>query len=255
MVQRSRRGASGSRFSGMTDRLGVIDRTTFAIIAAAGTLFLAIVFPRVYPAARRGPECSSLAAPLGGNNRSVLAQVGNDQQVLEIELTVENDVIDQNGPLRVNATFVNKDIGPIILYLPRDQPFTLLRPDQTPTGPGLTFEITQVGQSYTRVNQSLPDVTAALVAPGELHLLGSRARCTEHFELNASTLINAGVQAGQEYRIRAFYRNKNPGIWRFDEQTGGTPAPTPAYSDQGIWTGDISSQEILFRVQTPGAPP
>jgi hypothetical protein len=255
MGLRSRRGTGGSRYGGITDRFSMMDRTTFAIIAAAATLILAIFFPRLYPAARRGPECSSLAAPLGGNNRSVLAQVGGDQQVLEIELVVEDDIIDQNGPLKVNATFVNKDIGPIILYLPRDRSFTLLRPDQTPTGPGLTFEITQVGQSYTRGNQSLPDAPAAPVEPDELHLLGSRARCTEHFELNASTLINAGVQAGQEYRIRAFYRNKNPGIWRFDEQTGGTPTPTPAYSDQGIWTGDISSQEILFRVQAPGAPP
>jgi hypothetical protein len=102
MVQRFRedmggRSRFGDRFGGMRDRVTGVDRTTLAIFAAFAVLFFAIVFPRLYPAAKRGPQCSDLAAPLGGNNRSILAQTGGDQQVLDLELDVENDAIDRAG--------------------------------------------------------------------------------------------------------------------------------------------------------------
>lgn len=243
----------GGRFSGMRERATGIDRTTLAIFAAGATLFLAIIFPRLYPAAKRGPQCSDLAAPLGGNNRSILAQTGNDQQSLDLELEVENDAINQSGPLTINVTFVNQDIGPIILYLPRDNPISQLAPDQVQAASGLVYEITTVGQSYTRVTQNLPPLaTGTAVNPNNLHLLGSRARCTEQFDLGAGVL--AGLQPGQEYRVRVFYRNNNPGVWRFDER-GTAPTPTAAYADQGIWVGEVSSQEILFRIRTPGVSP
>ena len=236
------------RLPSFRERFSEIDRTNVAIAAAGVMLLLAIAFPRVYPAARHGPQCSALAAPIGGNNRSLLAQTGGDQQNLDLELRVEQETIAPGGALRVRVTFVNNDIGPVILYLPREAAPAVLQPSQ-PKGAGITFELTQVGLAYTRDEQFLQP-TASFVNPDDLHLLGSRARCSEEYILSAVQLGNVGVSAEGEYRIRAFYRNSNIGGQR--AQVAGLPTvtATAAYTNQGIWTGETRSDEKLFRIQT-----
>lgn len=235
------------------ERVTGLDRTLVAMIAAGAFLAAAIVFPRVYPAARQGIQCSDLAHPIGGNNRSVLAQEGSDVQDLDLELRLENETIAPGEPLKVKVTFVNNDIGPVILYLDPNKPVIIVPPDQIPAYAGVTFEITQVGAAYTRTDEGLPPAQSTYISLNTLHLLGSRARCTEQYDVTAN-VAPALNQLG-EYRIRAYYRNKNPGAQRLVPAGEPTPTATPAYPlSQGIWIGDISSEERLFRVQSPAAP-
>ncbi|MBN1202369.1 MAG: hypothetical protein JXJ20_10980 [Anaerolineae bacterium] len=242
----ARRRTQQSRW-GLGGRISSVDRRTTGIGVAAVILLLALVMPRVYPAAKQGPTCSDLAPPIGGNNRSILAQTGSDRQSLDLNLSLENDTIRINEPLQVRLTFVNEDSGPVILYLNPLTP-SLSRYEGSA---GITFEITRIDTNVALVDPVAPPAPPTTFDPDEeLHLLGARARCTETFEFSATKLQSIGLAQG-EYRIRAFYRNNNPG----------DPAPirpanataTPAYFDQGVWTGDVSSEEVIFTVIQPGA--
>ncbi len=242
-----RLGRSWRRNWGVGDRFSE-NRATLIIAFAAIMLLTAIFFPRVYPAAKRGPECTNLASPLGGNNRSVLALSGKNQQNLDLKLSLMDSSIIFGQPLLVDITFDNKDIGPVILILSDANPIIILRPDQPATTTGVTFEITRVGAAYNRVNQSLPVSPGSAVQPDELHLLGSRARCTERFDFTGVFLQSAGLTPG-DYRIRATYRNNNPGAREQLPAGAATPTATPAYVDQGIWVGEVNSNEEIFTVQ------
>lgn len=239
------------RLPSVSERLGEMDRTQLAIGVAGLLLLLAIFFPRVYPAAQHGIQCSDLSSPIGGNNRSVLAQAGGDQQNLDLELILESDEVQPGGNLSVRVTFINKDIGPIILYLPRN---SLLEPYQPPSGPGVVFQSTLIGSGALLEDPFLAPVAGTYINPEELHLLGSRARCSEEFVLSANTINPAGLTPGSEYRLRAYYRNNNVGGQRPQVEGLLAPTATPAYFDQGVWVGLVSSDEKIFSVSIPGSP-
>ncbi|HVO69756.1 MAG TPA: hypothetical protein VMT24_06910 [Aggregatilineaceae bacterium] len=237
---------------GFRQRIGEIqiDRTTLAIFAAGATLFAALLFPKLYPAAQRGPSCSDLASPIGGNNRSMLAQVDDAQPNLDLNLDLDSTTIRQNEPLRVRVTFVNGNIGPVILYLTGQRP--PLSNDANAVG--IRFELARLDGTLLLPNEAttdvLPGTPPTWVDPGDLHLLGSRDRCSQQYEYS----LDPGVLVPGDYRIRAFYRNENVGGQRPVGQFDPTPTATPAYFNQGIWTGAISSQEVRFTVQPPTAP-
>jgi hypothetical protein len=227
-----------------------IDRTILGIIAAGATLIGALLFPKLYPAAQRGPSCSDLASPIGGNNRSVLAQVDDNQPSLGLDLALDSATIRQNAPLRVRVTFVNGNIGPVILYLTGQRPPL----SNEANAIGLRFELTKLNGDPLLPNETttdvLPGTPPSWVDPSYLHLLGSRDRCTEQYEYG----LDPGVLVPGDYRLRAFYRNENVGTQRPVGQFDPTPTATPAYFNQGIWSGAISSQEVRFTVQPPTVP-
>jgi hypothetical protein len=252
MVQRFR-GSSGGRFSGMRDRAGAIDRMllilfflgAYIIIAGTGPSLLRIAYS---PVDQWTVTCTDLAAPLGGNNRSMLAQAGDNTQNLALELRVENDPVPVGGLLRASVRFVNNDIGPVILYLNRGTPPISSNPDMI----GLRVEIRDLNN-----NMALPESSTQPTPPGwqtetipsdQLHLLGSRARCHQTINFDVSQL-----QPG-DYRIRAYYFNNYSGKWESNFTARDQPSPTPAYTDQGVWTArsPISSTEIRFTIGAPG---
>ncbi len=237
---------SGGR--SLRDRVPEIDRTTLAIILSGVTLVVAIVFPRIYPAARRGPECSNLAPPLGGNNRSVLAYESHNPNALSLDLTLAQSTFTVNEALDIRLTFVNKDNAPIILHLNPEGPI-LTANDAVQ---GVTFEITRVGGGAVADQPETYQPPTTFSNPEELHLLGSRARCNESYGFSPTELTAIGVGAG-EYRIRAFYRNSSPGDPRPIQPANATATPIPEYADsQGVWVGSASSQEVRFSIVTPG---
>ena len=222
-------------------------RSSVALGAAFITLILAAVFPYVYPTARIGMNCTDLASPIGGNNRSLLAQAGEDAQNLDLEVDVPPQIT-TDMPLEVKVTFVNKDIGPAILYFGGGTP--PLTTDSTAIG--LRLEITRLDGSAL-VDQGPQGAPAGWpttwVDPVRLHLLGARSRCTETINYPLQDL--AGSLSPGDYRIRAFYYNNNPGI--LQPPAGTSPTATPAYTDQGIWIGSTASPEVRFSILSPGS--
>ena len=230
----------------MRDRVPAVDRTTLAIFLSALTLVTAIVFPRVYPTARRGPACSDLAPPLGGNNRSVLAYQSDNPNALDLELSLVEDIISVNDPLEVRLTFVNQDKGPLILHLNDEGPILTANTDVQ----GVRFEITRVGGGAVADQQAFYQPPATFSNSEELHLLGSRARCNEEYAFSPTELVALGIGAG-EYRIRAYYRNTSPGDPRPIQPVNATATPVPEYVDnQGVWVGSASSGEVRFSIIT-----
>jgi len=237
------------RVRGFRERM-VTDRAVLGGILAFLTLVGAIVFPRYYPAARRGPECSDLASPLGGNNRSVLAYTSDQRFSLDLELNLEKEVYRIGEPLKVVLTFVNEDQGPMILHLNLEAPILTAND----TVEGITFEITRVGAGAPIADQQrFYQSPTTFTDPDTLHLLGSRARCNESFIISAADLAAIGVSAG-EYRIRAHYRNNNPGDPRPIQPPDATATPFPQYAtSQGVWVGEARSNEVRFTIVA--APP
>lgn len=239
-----------------------IDRVTLAIIASAIAILGAIIFPKVAPAAKHGIQCTDLPAPIGGNNRSLLAQVGVGTQPLDLQISLDSSSIGLNDDLKVNVTFVNNDIGPEILFFAPTSSNPKITTDDYAVG--LHFVITRVDGTQLNFNQPVSNPwtsgpgyehSSTWANPIYLHLLGSRSRCSMsfHYNLNqeyATLYPGIGLPPG-DYRIQAFYYNNNIGTTRPLNAGDPTPTATPAYTDQGVWTGSISSSEVRFTVRGP----
>jgi hypothetical protein len=243
----SRRGRSRRNW-GIRDRIDTVNRTNVAIAIAGVILATVVILPRVYPAAKRGITCTDLASPLGGNNRSVLAQSGNDPQGLDLDLVLENEIIGAGEPLRATVTFVNKDIGPVILYLPERSPVTSR--DNV-----FVIQLRRLDNSPLLNEPTDPLVPATFER--DLHLLGSRSRCSLQIEISAAELSSLGLIPGSEYRIEAMYRNYQVGVPTPPPPGNPTATATMAYpNSQGVWTGEASSDEVRFSIsQSAAAPP
>jgi hypothetical protein len=225
-------------------RFEEINAAYVVIGVTAAALFVAIMLPYTTPGAQRGPDCFDMASPLGGNNRSLLAQAGNDQQELDLDIYMPDTSVGFGQSLPVNVTFINNDIGPVILYFPSLDP--IISPVQSTAG--LYFLITPVGGG-TVATQALPVAQPSYISNETLHLLGSRARCTVKFNVPFN-LLQSNITAPGSYRIQAFYQNNNPGSQPPLVAGQATPTATPAYpNSQGIWTGRTSSDDIVFTVQ------
>jgi hypothetical protein len=206
------------------------------------------------------PSCSELPAPLGGNQRSLLDYLSNPADPVELELALSKQTFTVGEPIEIILTIKNNDKASIILHLPTPNApaflgYILADVDLTPAQ-GVVFEITNVANGNTVAQpggdyQPPPSFNAA-----QMHLLGPRTNCREEYDLEWNTLSNVGMTVG-EYRIRAMYRNTQPG----SNPTGFDPAvatPIPEYSTtQGVWitneTG-ITSNEVRFAVVNQPTP-
>lgn len=196
-------------------------------------------------------ECTNLPHPIGGNNRSILAQGDGKEDAIALDLSLENDTIRLGDPLKVNVTFRNRDIGPVILYLVDREPvLTDTYPGTGGVIPSIIFIITRAGVGP--LTDQITDPTN-LTQPiqfdyDDLYLLTSHSRCTETLTINGSKLGLIGAGVG-EYRIQAFYRNDSAGT--LPQIPGIIPTATPAYADQGVWVGEISSESRYFTIVAP----
>ena len=231
-------------FEGVRQRVP-LSRRGLAVVLAGAALLAAAIFPRYYPNVRSGPRCSDLAPPLGGNNRSVLAFNSDQRGALDLELSLEKERFSSGEAVRLRLTFINEDQGPIILHLNLDEP--ILTANETVAG--VTFEITRVGGGAPIADQGRTyQPPATFSDPDTLHLLGSRARCSEEYTLSATDLAAIGVTEG-EYRIRAHYRNTSPGDPRPIQPIDATATPYPEYATtQGVWVGEARSNEVRFAI-------
>lgn len=231
-------------FGGIRQRVP-LGRRGLAVILAGMALLAAAIFPRYYPEMRTGPRCSDLAPPLGGNNRSVLAFNSDQRGALDLELALDRERFRSGEAITLRLTFANEDQGPIILHLNRDEPIITANRAVA----GVTFEITRVGGGAPIADQGRTyQSPATFDNPDTVHLLGSRARCSEEYTLRASDLAALGVTDG-EYRIQAYYRNTSPGDPRPIQPIDATATPYPQYATtQGVWVGEARSSEVRFAI-------
>lgn len=216
-------------------------------------MIMLTVIPGFYPVAYNGVECTDLAQPLGGNNRSVLAYRSTQIDALDLDLDLSSRTIDPNAPLELAITFRNEDRGPIILHIPDQAP--IITADTTVQG--ITLRITSVNNTVA-VGSQATTYTPPTVFTGEafntLHLLGSRSRCHETITLSAATLSSLGLVPGQDYRIQAFYFNTSDGDLLTALPGDATATPFPEYANsQGVWTGNASSEEVRFTIRSTQA--
>jgi hypothetical protein len=246
-----------------TDNINLI--FGFIAIMLIFSLALPPVLEQVFPDFGVGPECSSLPHPPGGNQRSLLAIYGDNQQELQLELTLLNEdadaaddtVVDGSNPLRVRVTFINEDTGPIYLYWRENEDVVRSFESAQDTGiVGLGFEIRAVdapSEAFLNDNAARPGRTEASIQSFDLediYILKSKHRCMVEIEFTRDRLNRIGVQPGQKYQIRAYYRNgrDNTGI----QQHAVDATATPMFESQGVWWGSTRSETERFTLEPPG---
>lgn len=222
-------------------------------------VFISLFVPWAVPPLNRGAICTNLPAPKGGNSRSLLALSNQHQKMdLQVEVVGEEregspDIFVRSGTeLLVRLTFDNNDVGPITLYYEPDREvigsFSTL---DAQNAMGVVFEIRPVGSDFSASdNPSIRSLTPQQNQFGldELYILPAESRCYIEFRFTPERLQQIGVTAG-EYRIRAYYRNRQPGTYIPATPSGNRPAPTAMFADQGIWIGTVQSNEVRFRIE------
>jgi hypothetical protein len=239
------------RVGNFRERVTNVDRVTWSIIVAMFTLIVVAIFPYltfipvVSPAAQKGPTCTDLAQPIGGNNRSILAIKG--EGALDIELEILNDRVRADEPLKVRVMFVNDSIGPAILYLRDEQPVI-----STDTNiEGLRFAISRLDTQTPVNSQAAPAAPPPSYEYDNLHLLGSRARCHQDYTYDPLTLQQLGIVQNGQYSLRAYYYVADPGVLPLPGPGEPTPTATPGFTNQGVWTGRTTSSEEIFSILPP----
>jgi hypothetical protein len=206
------------------------------------------------------PSCSELPAPLGGNQRSLLDYLSNPNDPVELELALSKQTFTVGEPIEVILTVKNNDKASIVLHLPTPNVpaflgYVLADIDLTPAQ-GVVFEITNVANGNTFAQpggdyQPPPSYNAA-----QMHLLGPRTNCRETYDLDWNNLAAIGMAVG-EYRIRAMYRNTQPGSNpSFPDRAEATPIPEYT-TTQGVWTTSptgVTSNEVRFAVVNQPTP-
>lgn len=267
-----RRGRRGESFLSNIFSLENLGQLVIAIVAILAVW--SVTNPYVIPALERGPNCTRLPHPLGGNQRSLLQYI-DDNQELELEVLLKNpqepevNGIGADDPLQLTVVFYNKSSGPMYLYLPEGEPETALirgvASIENTNFIGLYLEITAV-QSATAVgappnianeNSSITQKTQ-FSYEREVYVLRGKRSCHLTITIDDARLNQAGVVAG-EYRLRAHYRNAQQGTNPSFFNSDATATPVQGMADstldnpvnqghQGLWVGHAKSLEIRFRV-------
>jgi hypothetical protein len=218
------------------------------IVLAGVILVIVILIPR-FPGLGAGVDCEGMTIPeITGNNQSILATTVDASQ-LTLELAPEKNPILSGESLVLDVHFYNASMAPLTLFISsQDSVFRYTQQE-----PGLVFSIQQITPQGVQVlGEPLTSHPAVPVRqsydPKELRMLGPRSRCNMRIEISAQRLRAASVIQG-EYRITAVYSNK---------VAGALPAvqaltPTPIFSNQGVWVGEVRSNEVAITISTPPA--
>jgi hypothetical protein len=219
------------------------DNPTERGIIIAALIYLGILLStRFFPGVESGLECNSLSRPIiTGNNQSILA-TRVDPSVLQVELIIPKITIASNEPLVMEVRLVNTSLAPLTLFY--DEPSIRFR--YTGQEPGLIFAIQALngrvaGEPFT-VRPQVPQPQA--FDRNLLRVLPPRGRCNVRVEIDPARLAASGVTAGEQYRIIAVYRNTARG-----QLPAPAPlTPTPIFSDQGVWIGEVRSNDVVITV-------
>jgi hypothetical protein len=206
-------------------------------------IFIGILIgTRYFPGVGSGLDCNGLSRPIiTGNNQSILA-TRVDPSVLSVELIIPKPTIAANEPLMMEVRLTNNSLAPLTLFY--DEPSIRFR--FTGQEPGLVFAIQALdgrvaGEPFT-VRPQVPQPQA--FDRNLLRVLPPRARCNVRVEIDPARLAASGVTGGQQYRIIAVYRNAARGQLPVPAPL----TPTPIFSDQGVWIGEVRSNDVVITV-------
>jgi hypothetical protein len=232
-----------SRWRGYYDRFNTSDPVIRLIALAGLILVLAIAMPRFLTITGSGIDCANLPVPsISGSNQSLLASQPNAGDALKLELVVDRQTVNPGEPMVFYVRFINDGLAPLTLYLTPQS--AIFRFNNEEIGILLFMQNLQTQRTIGENNAGSPP----LVVPqqytiDQLKSLGPRQRCSVRFEISYPRLQAAGAAAGQ-YRAIVTYRNNTRGI--LPPVSGITP--TPIFADQGVWTGAVQSNEVIFNV-------
>lgn len=228
------------------DRYGsdpVVRFVAFALLIGLVVLLLT----RFWPGVTSGVNCMNLpSADLGGSNQSILAQQV-DANALLLELVTGNPQIVPGASLTMEVRFINASIAPLALALVPEE--VVLR--YSGQEAGLVFSVREVATG--RVLGEAFNVRPAVPARqqftgGQVRILGPRSRCNLQLEFTPQRLSASGIAQGQ-YQFIAIYRNQ----FRGTLPPVAALTPTPIFRDQGVWTGEVRSNELYITISPPVA--
>ncbi len=231
------------------DRFRGSDPMIRAIVIVAALIAASILLPRFWPTLATGVDCTGLPHPLlTGSNQSLLA-AQTDPTLLVLELVPERNVLNAGDTLVLYIRFINNSMAPFTLFMLPEEAvlrytgqeiglmFSLIGADGRVLGepPSPAHPLTPVRQQYRA---------------SELRMLGPRQRCTVRLELPPVRLEGASLTGGQ-YRITAVYRNQFKGTYSSVQRL----TPTPIFGDQGVWVGQVQSNDIVISIGIPTPTP
>jgi hypothetical protein len=223
------------------------------LIAIAGLLLvLSIALPRFLTIVATGVDCERLPMPsIDGSNQSVLASqraaAQQDADALALEIVAANQNLNVGDSLVLYVRFINNSMAPITLFLIPQS--VIFRYNNEEIGLLMFVQNLQDNQLRGEFPDRNPPLTVRqqYTLP-ELESLGPRQRCTMRIELSGQRLQNANIGPGQ-YRVVAVYRNTTRGIL---PPIANNLTPTPIFRDQGVWTGQARSNDLLITIGVPG---
>ncbi len=226
------------------------DDITRIIALVAFILLLIITVPTLavrLPGLSNGVICSSLSTVSGnGTNQSLMAQ-NVEPNALRLELLIDKQSYAVGEPITFYVRFINDSTVPLIIPLIPEE--TVFR--YTGNESGLMFFVQVLGGAVLGepATSKAPAPIRQQFAPGTLHLLGPRQRCTLPVTVDGGRLQAAGLRGGQ-YQVIAVYRN----LYRGALAPVGALTPTPVFRDQGAWITSaegIRSNNVIFGVGVP----
>lgn len=240
------------RFGRYIEDFDTTDPVTRWIAFAALLVLIVAMLPRIWPPSFSEVNCNYLSTPaLGGDHQSLLAST-TPASDLRLDMQFDRDTINVGDALGITVRFVNSSMAPLTLYLEESKiPFRY-----TGREIGLTFFVQQLGANDVPgrtlgEDQSVRPLVLAppTYSPDQLRILGPRQRCREYVEVSAQRLSLSGMGAGR-YMIIAYYSNQTKGA----VPPVPPPTPTPIFTDQGVWTGEVRSNDLILNVVLPGQP-
>ncbi|MCC7205965.1 MAG: hypothetical protein IT323_01575 [Anaerolineae bacterium] len=223
------------------NRFTSADLTVQIIVIAAIILVVAVLLPRI-PGVGAGVDCLALPQPvLTGNNQSLLARDA-DPNDLRLELFLDKTTLATGEPLQMWVRINNASIAPFtLLIVPSEFVFRY-----TGQEVGLVFSVqSSAGQVLGEPFAARPPVAIRQTYdPTLLRVLGPRSRCNLRVTIDPTRLQTAQVVGGL-YRITAVYRNQVRGALAAPVNA---LTPTPIFPDQGVWVGEVRSNDVLFGV-------
>ncbi len=234
-----------NRFRSSWENFDTEDPVVRAIAIVALILFLIFAAPYLpLPYIASGVGCYELAQSTStGSNQSILGSTASSSD-MRLELVPNPINLKQGDTLNMDVRFINVSMAPLTLFLPLNQ--YGFRYDEQEDG--LLFEIVGSDNNLRGEGRNArpPLFDPQLYSPNDLHVLAPRQRCTINVSIDPNRLAAANVTP-VTYRIIAVYRNTVKGALPPVTQF----TPTPIFTDAGVWTGTVQSNEIILNYGVP----